>query len=260
MTSLDTSLSASLIFPDWEVPSRIKSCVTTRQCGVSEVPFDSLNLATHVGDNAKHVLKNREMLQHILNMPSCPRWLEQVHGTQVADDHSEAGCVADAGYSKIPGQVCVVLTADCLPVFFASADGREVAVAHAGWKGLLNGVLEATLEHFEAAMHEIVCWLGPAIGPQQFEVGPEVREAFLDKAGHNKAGHNREQVDAAFKAVANDKYLADIYQLATIRLRQAGVVSVSGGGYCTVTDGERFYSYRRDGQTGRMASLIWIEN
>lgn len=249
----------SLILPDWPAPANVRAVVTTRTGGVSAAPFDSFNLAFHVGDDAPAVVENRRRLFNILNeLAPCgpPQWLQQVHGTQVVDAFSEpkkrAQLVpeADAVTTTQRGLPCVVMTADCLPVFFCNETGTRVAVAHAGWRGLCNGVLENTLAAFDNPA-EVICWLGPAIGPAAFEVGGEVRDAFLavDPAAVS-----------AFEPVPGDggKYLADLYELARQRLTRAGVGMVSGGGLCTYTDQDRFYSYRRESRTGRMASVVWL--
>ncbi len=240
----------SLILPDWPLPAGVKACSTTRHGGVSLSPYDSLNLGTHVGDEERSVADNRQRLVVGAGLPQMPVWLEQVHGTRVVrlDGQTPADLQADAVYSNIPGQVCAVMTADCLPVLFCSQAGDEVAAAHAGWRGLCNGVLEQTLAAFTAEPGSISAWLGPAIGPQQFEVGPEVRAAFI-------------AVDAAAATAfipQGDKFLADIYLLARQRLQRAGVHAIYGGDRCTVSEISHFFSYRRDGITGRLASLIWV--
>ena len=241
------------IYPDWRVPARVHACVTTRLGGVSKPPFDSMNLATHVGDDLQAVEQNRQLLRQQLQLPQEPRWLEQVHGVQVADGDCLSQCQADAFYTDRSDVVGVVLTADCLPVFIANSCGSEVAVAHAGWKGLLQGVVEHTVKRFLSTPAELRVWLGPAIGPEVFEVGEEVRQGFIEEAGQDKAA-----VSACFKSKENGKWLADIYALARYRLKRLGISRVSGGDFCTVSDQHMFYSYRRDGKTGRMASLIWI--
>ncbi|MDT3251980.1 purine nucleoside phosphorylase YfiH [Serratia sp. root2] len=238
------------ILPDWPLPAGVKACSTTRGGGISLPPYDSLNLGTHVGDVASAVELNRERLVAGASLPQMPAWLEQVHGTRVVrlDGQTPTDLRADAVYSNVPGQVCAVMTADCLPVLFCSCAGDEVAAAHAGWRGLCSGVLEQTLAAFAAEPGHISAWLGPAIGPQQFEVGPEVRAAFM-------------AVDSAAAAAFiphGDKFLADIYLLARQRLQHAGVKLVYGGDRCTVSEISQFFSYRRDGVTGRMASLIWL--
>lgn len=246
-----TDSSAYYLLPNWSVSRRVKAYVTTRVGGVSEAPFDTMNLATHVGDNVKSVEQNRAILRQRLDLPEEPRWLDQVHGSDVADINSLATCRADAFYTNNASIVCAVLTADCLPVFIADSHGNEVAVAHAGWKGLLKGVIEQAVGRFEANREELSVWLGPAIGPKQFEIGTEVVAAFKDEAGDDDISH-------AFVGLSKEKWLADIYALARFRLKRLGINNVTGGDFCTVTDSQMFYSYRRDGITGRMASLIWI--
>ncbi|AOE83547.1 peptidoglycan editing factor PgeF [Pseudomonas sp. TCU-HL1] len=233
--------------PDWPAPARVKTCVTTRADGFSLPPYESLNLGDHVGDDPQAVERNRERL--IAALGCRPAWLSQVHGVRVVE--AEPGRVdeADASWSATPGVASAVLTADCLPALFCDRAGTRVAAAHAGWRGLANGVLEATLEAMAQPPEDVLVWLGPAIGPSAFEVGPEVREAFV--ARHPEA-------EQAFKASANEgKFMANIYQLARIRLAARGVHAVHGGGFCTVSD-PRFYSYRRASRTGRFASLIWL--
>lgn len=241
-----------LILPQWPQPRSVRSCTTTRHGGVSQPPYDSLNLGLHVGDNPQSVESNRLRLIDIAGLPATPHWLEQVHGTDVVHltktTSFETTYVADAAYTNESGVVCSVMTADCLPVLFSSRSGDEVAAAHAGWRGLCTGVLERTVAEFSARPSDIIAWLGPAIGPQQFEVGGEVREAFMAVDP---------SVRCAFQSKGN-KFLADIYQLARLRLQACGVNDVFGGEFCTVTDSTNFYSYRRDVITGRLASLIWL--
>lgn len=239
-----------LISPDCPFPENIRACSTTRHGGVSLPPYDALNLGGHVGDDAKNVRINRQSLADEAGLPSMPYWLDQIHGTHVVRLGSglPSSACGDAAYTDRKGRVCAVMTADCLPVLFFSVAGDEVAAAHAGWRGLCAGVLEETLSCFRAEPARIVAWLGPAIGPDQFEVGPEVREAFI---------RHDIMAASAFRP-HGDKFLADIYQLARFRLQAAGVAQVFGGGLCTVSDPLRFFSYRRDGVTGRMASLIWL--
>ncbi|WP_226067708.1 purine nucleoside phosphorylase YfiH [Dickeya zeae] len=239
-----------MLIPDWPAPARVRACSTTRLGGVSNAPYDSLNLGNHVGDSPLHFQDNRQRLLATAGLPVMPHWLQQVHGTQVInlDLVSSDSLTGDAAYTTRQDRVCAVMTADCLPVLFCSANGDEVAAAHAGWRGLQAGVLEETLRHFRSRPADILAWMGPAIGPQQFEVGGEVREAFLQVDP---------TADCAF-VPRNGKFLADIYQLARLRLAAAGVTQVFGGEYCTVSDSGRFFSYRRDGMTGRMATLIWL--
>ncbi|MCQ6259865.1 peptidoglycan editing factor PgeF [Pseudomonas sp. Q11] len=236
------------LIPDWPAPAWVKACVTTRTGGVSLAPFDSLNLGDHVGDEPMAVAENRRRLTDRFAIR--PAWLQQVHGITVVEADPAQVATADASWTATPGIACTAMTADCLPVLFCNRAGSRVAAAHAGWRGLANGVLEATLDSLAVPADETLAWLGPAIGPQAFEVGPEVREAFvvqLPEAGK------------AFAASPNPgKFLANIYQLARLRLAARGVTAVYGGGLCTVSD-PRFFSYRRNPRTGRFASLIWLE-
>jgi YfiH family protein len=237
----------NVIVPDWPAPARVKSLMTTRSGGVSREPWASLNLGDHVGDDPAHVAANRLRLR--LQLPTEPGWLRQVHSARVVELGSESNQEADASYTRQTAQVCAVLTADCLPVLFCDRAGSVVAAAHAGWRGLSEGVLEASVAAMQVPPGEVLAWMGAAIGPQAFEVGDEVRQIFVDR--HPEAA-------AAFVQHAPAKWLADIYQLARIRLLHAGVQAVYGGGRCTFKEAETFYSYRRDGVTGRMASLIWL--
>ncbi len=238
-----------LIRPDWSVPGWVHAYATTREGGCSEGDWAGLNLAEHVGDDIEHVVVNRARLREALDLPAEPLWLNQVHGCSVADTGRDpVGCEADAAFADLPGRVCAVLTADCLPVLFADREGRAVAAAHAGWRGLAAGVLEATLAHFDDP-GKVLAWLGPAIGPFAFEVGEEVRDAFL--ATDSSAA-------AAFVPLG-ERWCADLYQLARQSLESAGIGGVYGGGRCTYSEPGHFYSYRRDGCTGRQASLIWLE-
>jgi len=235
--------------PDWPAPANVRAASTTRGGGVSEGNWQGLNLATHVGDDPGHVSANRQLLLDELGLAGLPAWLTQVHGTRVCDLPGSGDCEADAATTTTPGEVCVVMTADCLPVLFTDTRGKRVAAAHAGWRGLAAGVLEASIAAFDDP-YEVMAWLGPAIGPESFEVGEEVRQAFVDR----DAG-----AAAAFVQNRPGHWLADIYALARLRLAAAGVEAVYGGGFCTYRDAERFYSFRRDPITGRMASLIWMQ-
>lgn len=242
---------AELLLPDWPAPAHVRAVQTLRDGGCSRAAWRSFNLGDHVGDDPAHVAANRALLRR--HLPAEPLWLRQVHGIAVADADADArsGQVeADAAWTRQAGKVCAVMTADCLPVLFCDRAGTVVGAAHAGWRGLYSGVLEATLAKMAVPAGEILAWLGPAIGPACFEVGAEVRAAFLaaDRAG-----------EGAFLARGEGKWLADIYMLARQRLQAAGIGSISGGEYCTVSEPERFFSYRRDGVTGRMATLIWRE-
>lgn len=253
-----------VIVPHWPgLPANVGALSTMRAGGVSLAPYGDgqggggLNLGVHVADDATHVTQNRARLAAML--PAQPAWLNQVHGVAVADAANLNGRVpdADASVASEAGVVCLVMTADCLPVLFSSSDGQVVAAAHAGWRGLANGVLQRTVQAMrERGATDILAWLGPAIGPQQFEVGPDVPQAFLDGA---LDAVERQAVQAGFKAIDGKpgKYLADMYALARLMLAREGVTQVAGGEHCTVSDAARFYSYRRDGVTGRQASLIW---
>lgn len=247
--------------PDWPAPARVRALTTTRAGGVSRGPYASLNLADHVGDEPSHVVRNRALLRERLGLPAEPRWLRQVHGCAVADiaidaaarsetaAAGDAECTADAAIATRAGEVCAVMTADCLPLLLCDRQGTRVAAVHAGWRGLAAGVIEAAVGRLAGPQDELLCWLGPAIGPRAFEVGAEVREHFL--AGDTAAA-------AAFAPAPAGKWRADLYALARQRLRGCGVHRVYGGSLCTHTDRRRFFSFRRDGVTGRMASLIWL--
>lgn len=245
------------LIPDWPAPRQVQARVTTRRGGVSSAPYASFNLGTHVGDDPAAVAVNRAMLREYL--PADPVWLAQVHGRGiVAADESAGIPEADGSFTKRAACVCAVLTADCLPVLFCDRGGSVVAAAHAGWRGLAEGVLEAAVASMAVAPGDIMAWLGPAIGPQAFEVGAEVRAAFMAQDDACAAAF-LPAPDKAGNSLAQGKWLADIYQLARIRLARVGVKQVFGGDFCTHSDAERFYSYRRDGVTGRMASLIWLD-
>ncbi len=239
------------LIPGWPAPDNVQARVTTRHGGVSAAPYASFNLGDHVGDDPLAVAANRAALR--AGLPSEPVWLKQVHGHGIVNADEAAGIPeADGSVSRQTGCVCAVMTADCLPVLFCNRAGTVVAAAHAGWRGLADGVLEAAVASMAADPGEILAWLGPAIGPQAFEVGEEVRQIFL------KQDPAAEQAFAPLPLHGSGKWLADIYSLARQRLGRIGVTQVFGGDFCTYTDSERFYSYRRDGVTGRMASLIWL--
>lgn len=247
-------LPAQWLRVPWPVADKVLAFVSTRSGGVSQAPYDSLNLGLHVGDREEDVQENRRRLQQVLPAGVSLQWLEQVHGCTVVDAAAD-GCTrtGDAVYVDRAGCGGLVMTADCLPVFFASADGRRGAVAHAGWRGLLNGVLEATLARFPDAPGDLHVWFGPAIGPCHFEVGEEVREAFVAAT----PAALRESVMASFRSTnLPGKFLADLYRLASLRLHAVGVPAPGGGGLCTVCDRERFFSYRRDGISGRFVSVL----
>lgn len=239
------------IRPDWPAPAKVRALCTTRGGGVSTGPFTSLNLGLHVGDDPAAVSQNRQRLREQAGLPAEPLWLNQVHGTTVADATALHGEVpeADAAVARQPAQVCAIMTADCLPLLLANRAGDCVAAAHAGWRGLAAGVIARTVERMACPPAELLAWLGPAIGPDAFEVGEEVRQAFMQ----TDTG-----ADVCFQP-RDGRWRADLYGLARRQLQQLGVDGIYGGGFCTHTDAARFFSYRRDGDCGRMASLIWLE-
>jgi YfiH family protein len=251
------TLTPPFIEPDWSAPASVQALCTTRQGGCSVAPYESFNLAHHVGDKKSSVAQNRACLVAALPAGVELSWLSQVHGTAVVEagrgGHTPE---ADALWSRNPGVACAVLTADCLPVLLCSVSGDVVAAAHAGWRGLLAGVLEATVGAMDTHPEQVLAWLGPAIGPAAFEVGPEVREAFLAEASPT----GLPAMDACFTSHPDRTgyWIADLYALARVRLGALGVTRIYGGGLCTHTDSQQFFSYRRDGQTGRMASLILL--
>ena len=265
----------NIITPDWASPPNVHALTTTRitqiegQKGVSLTPFDAFNLATHVGDDAQVVAHNRALLREVV--PSEPLWLNQTHGVAVYQSSTQTHCngipEADAVLVTEPNQVAVIMTADCLPVLFTTRQGTMVAGAHAGWRSLVGGVLENTVKAMcetGAQRSDILTWMGPAIGAAKFEIGAEVRTEFIQKG--LALGIAEDLTSACFKQNLEQqqaqKYTADIYALARQRLQLAGVLDahISGGGLCTVSDAQKFYSYRRDGVTGRMASVIWFES
>ena len=244
-------MHADWIRPDWPAPTRVRAASTTRAGGVSLETYASLNLGGHVGDKPADVVENRRRLRSSLGLVQEPVWLKQVHGTHVLRLESGAASeTADAALSRESRRVCAVTTADCLPVLFCDQAGTTVAAAHAGWRGLAAGVLEETVSAMGTAPAEILAWFGPAIGPQRYEVGEDVRSNFLEKDPG---------AAAAFHGTHPGKWLCDLYALARRRLTVVGVSHIYGGGLCTYTDRERFFSFRRDGECGRMASLIWLE-
>lgn len=242
----------SFIQPNWPAPKNVRAIQTTRQGGFSQAPYDSFNLAMHVGDDVLTVAKNRQLLTPLL--PSEPVWMNQVHGVHVLDA-ATSGCLEDADASIAPQKnvVCVTMTADCLPLLMCDKKGTIVAAVHAGWRGLCDGVIEATVKKMAVHSSEIMVWLGPAIGPESFEVGEDVRQAFL--AHHPQA-------EIAFKNMNAEKWLCDLYTLAKQRLNALGVTQIYGASinenFCTFQQQAQFFSFRRDKSTGRMASLIWL--
>jgi YfiH family protein len=238
------------IVPDWPAPANVRALVTTRRRGHSRGPYADFNLADHVGDEPAAVAANRARLRG--HLPAEPLWLRQVHGTRcVVAEASPLVAEADASVSFTPDTVCAVLTADCLPLLLCDAAGTVVAAAHAGWRGLAAGVIESTVAAMERPGEELLAWLGPAIGPQAFEVGDEVRAACV--------AHDA-QAAQAFTPHGPGKWMCDIYELARQRLHALGVRRVTSADFCTASDEARFYSYRRDGATGRMASCIWLDS
>jgi polyphenol oxidase len=237
------------IVPEWPAPPNVHAFVTTRAGGVSTGPYSSFNLGDHVGDDPTAVAENRRLLR--AHLPTEPVWLKQVHGTRCIDAASAmTDNEADASFARAPGVVCAVLTADCLPVLLCDEAGTVVATVHAGWRGLAAGVIEATIASMDVPGERLMAWLGPAIGPQHFEVGSEVREIFVGRDAH---------ATTAFVARQNGKWLCDIYLLARQRLGVLGIRRIASADFCTVRDAQHFFSYRRDGVTGRMASLIWLD-
>jgi hypothetical protein len=238
------------IRPEWPAPRNIRALSTTRKGGVSTGAYASLNLGEHVGDNPKAVSSNRARVQTRLGHAT-PRWLNQVHGVHVATDEGSMPGPADAAVSLRHDTACVIMTADCLPLIFCDRQGTRVAAAHAGWRGLSTGVLEETLTAMDVSPKDVLAWMGPAIGPKAYEVGEEVRQVFV--------AHSAEAKRAFMPGKVAGKWWCDLYMLARQRLEAAGVESIHGGGFCTFTDRERFFSFRRDGECGRMATLIWVE-
>ncbi|GHD23236.1 laccase domain protein [Halioglobus japonicus] len=250
------------IEPDWPAPPRVRALSTTRAGGVSIGPYQGLNLGQHVGDDPAAVDANRALVRAHLGGAQL-QWLQQVHGTAVVLAGNQFLPEADASWAATPDYACAVMTADCLPVLFCDEAGTRVAAAHAGWRGLCAGVLEATVASMDCAPERTLAWLGPAIGPRAFEVGPEVKAAFV--AADNKlplrvAGEAGSAACFVPSEGRQGAFMADLYALARHRLRVAGVQQLFGGDFCTFSDGARFFSYRRDGQTGRMASLIWLSD
>lgn len=239
-------MSLAGLRPQWPAPAGVQAFASFRTGGVSEGGFASLNLGAHVGDDPGHVAENRRRLERGLGLPAQPLWLNQVHGCRIIGGAEPGDRDADGSWTNQPGVVCAVMTADCLPVLLCDVTGRKIAAVHAGWRGLAAGVLEAAVAALQPA--ELMAWLGPAIGPEAFEVGPEVREAFIQRHGC---------LAEAFRPGTGDRWLADIYLLARLILEGRGIGRVYGGGLCTASDPGRFFSHRRDGRTGRMATLIW---
>ena len=237
-----------VIRPDWPAPANVHAFTTTRRSGFSQGVWSSLNLGTNCGDDPQNVEKNRRLISGLL--PSEPRWINQVHGTRAVrwENAVDTATGADAIVSSQTGQVCAVLTEDCLPILFCNRPGTRIAAAHAGWRGLAAGVLEATVSAMDCDPLELMAWLGPAIGPQAFEVGKDVYDSFVRSNSQNSIAFTPHGY----------RWLADLYQLARLALNRAGIRNVSGRGCCTYLEPDKFFSYRRDGQTGRMATIIWL--
>jgi len=246
-----TSSSPAWLQPDWPAPANVRALTTLRGGGVSQGEFASLNLALHVNDDPAAVVENRRRLIAAADIPSEPLWLEQVHGTDVvAVDHRTSIVRADASVSRRPGRVCAIMTADCLPVVFCDVGGTRVAAAHAGWRGLADGVLAKTVAALDTAPGQLLAWMGPAIEQAAFEVGPEVRERFMAQDPGS---------DSAFVPNARGRWQADLYGLARQELTRLGLAGIYGGGFECFADSARFFSYRRNARTGRMATLIWMD-
>ena len=237
------------LIPDWPAPAGIRAASTTRLGGVSVGPWASLNLGRHVGDDPQAVVTNRQILKQALDLPAEPYWLNQVHGCRVTEV-GDADTTADGSWSRRSSAVCVVMTADCLPILLAHRQAQGVAAIHAGWRGLAAGVIEQGVQAVGLPSSELMAWIGPAIGPQAFQVGDEVRAAFVDSDA---------RAATAFRADGPGRWLADMISLARQRLQRCGVDAIYGGHWCTWREPDRFFSYRRDGHCGRLASLIWIE-
>jgi len=237
--------------PTWHAPNNIGALSTTRAGGFSTPPFSSLNLGLHVGDNQQHVQANRQLIVEKY-LPANPVWLNQVHSSDVimVDEHFDHSTVltGDALFTRQHNQPLAIMTADCLPILLSTRCGSEIAAIHGGWRGLNAGIIANTVSKFSFPASDIIAWLGPAIGAQQFEVGAEVKAKFIEQSN---------EYEQAFKLLNANKYMLDIYAIARLQLRQTGVKTISGGEHCTVSQPEMFFSYRRDGKTGRMASLIW---
>jgi len=251
--------SEHYLFPNWPAPANVRAATSQRTGGHSKGDYESFNLGAHVGDDERAVAANRSQLLQELQLPAKPQWLEQIHSDRIVEAKTD-GLVrtADASFAAAPGAVCAVLTADCLPVFFCDKSGTRVAAAHAGWRGLAGGILRSSVEALDCDPQQLLVWLGPAIGPQAFETGVDVLEIFFENA---LGGEHAEEIAQCFRPHTKKPlhFLGDIYALARAELRQLGVSEIYGGDRCTFTEEEHFFSYRRDKTTGRMASLIWLQ-
>lgn len=238
------------IFPRWPVLERVCSASTTRMGGFSQKPFDHFNLATHVGDDVHSVIQNRQLLKQALSLPTEPLWLEQIHSSIVIDASQAESTTADGAYTNQPGIVCAVMTADCLPILLCNRTGTEVAAVHGGWKGLSQEIIQNALSRFRSAPQDIFAWLGPAIGPNHFEVGDDVRHSFIRL--------DSELAKAFVRSHPNHGWMANLRLIATLQLQRQGITEIFSEQVCTFDNYSGFYSYRRNNQTGRMASLIWL--
>ena len=237
------------IRPNWNAPPGVQACCTTRLGGVSQAPFEGLNLALHVGDDTGNVNRNRELLQQQLRLPAIPDWMNQTHGIHTVVLEQDASRDADAAVTRMPGRVAVVMTADCLPILLCNQEGSEVAAVHAGWRGLHKGVVQAALATMNSPNRQLQAWIGPGISQTCFEVGDEVREAFTESL---------QETQKYFSAHREGHWLCDLAGIAELILRKQGVAAVYLDSHCSFRDADRFFSYRRESNTGRMASLIWI--
>lgn len=246
-----------ILKPDWPAPSNVQAAITTRQGGVSEGAYSSFNLGMHVKDDPKKVSANRQFLIDQLDLKKTPQWLEQVHGNKVVEAKNDDRVrTADACFATEKDLACVVMTADCLPVLICDKQGTQVAAVHCGWRSLAQSILEKTIEKFSAKSEDLLIYLGPAISKVHFEVGTDVLEAFFESS---RSAQHTEQIAAAFTPGKRPlHFYADIYALAKAELDSLGVKNIYGGDLCTFTEADTYYSYRRDGVTGRMASLIWL--
>lgn len=254
-----SAVTPEMIAVHWPAPERVRSFCSTRIGGISEAPFDTLNLSATSGDSPQHVTENIARLWHAANLPHRPIWPRQVHGIDAVDaDELTHDTEADAVFTNKYEQLCTVRTADCLPVLLCDRSATAVAAAHAGWRGLAAGVLESTIDAMPCRADQLLAWLGPAIGPQAYEVGPEVRAEFTRHDPQSTVAFELSRTTGPAATHATPRWLANLYELARRRLRAYGVTDIYGGDFCTLNDSARFFSYRRDGVTGRMASGIWL--
>ena len=245
------------LVPDWPAPKNIQAVITLRSSGNSRAPYDHFNLASHVGDNPQQVALNRQQLIQQLGLQSQPLWLNQVHGTEVVEGAvNDSVPNADGSFSHNIHQACVILTADCLPILFCNQQGTKVAAVHAGWRGLCGGIIGSAIKRFDKN-DTLLAYLGPAISAEHFEVGPEVREQFLASA---MSGEHRKNIEQGFASAGSESYLADLYALARAELQHYSVKQIYGGSFCSFSQSQQFYSYRRENKCGRNASLIWLKS